>query len=268
MKSAIRSLLQRVSPGGFQLATSIKNRKLFAECFRDFELEVKRVLYGVKKPKVLHGPFEGMEYLDETVWGSITPRWIGSYECELHEILESLPTDRYENIIDVGCAEGFYAVGLLRKFPKANLLAYDVDLISRRQCGKLAALNGVGNRISIQPYCDQPALQKCCARGSLIVCDIEGSELTLLDPLLAPAIKGADMLVEIHDEEQPVIEETLINRFSETHEVQIRRETSREDWIFHNKQFLEILDESTLLRALDEGRPRKQSWLWLKAIGC
>jgi hypothetical protein len=39
------------------------------------------------------------------------PKIIGSYECELHPAIEEIIVNNYAEVWDVGCAEGYYAVG-------------------------------------------------------------------------------------------------------------------------------------------------------------
>ena len=209
-----------------------------------------------------------MRYLDETVWGSITPRWLGAYECELHDVIFGFADGAYSHIIDVGCAEGYYAVGLLLKFPEARLLAFDLDGISRRQCEKLAALNGVSERISVGCLCDHQTLQERCQPGSLVVCDIEGAEMELLDPDKVSALRNADILVEVHDTDEPAIENALKRRFEPSHEIQAIYASDRMDWIAQHGKYVEVLGQSSALESVDESRGSPQSWLWMKAIEC
>ena len=42
--------------------------------------------------------------------GALIPRLLGTYECELHPHLAALSAEGLDCVIDVGCAEGYYAV--------------------------------------------------------------------------------------------------------------------------------------------------------------
>jgi predicted O-methyltransferase YrrM len=88
-----------------------------------------------------------MAYLDETVWGPITPKWLGCYELELHDIVETAIACRYDRVIDVGCAEGYYAVGFAWRMPETEVITFDIDPIARRQTRRLAAMAGVSTTI-------------------------------------------------------------------------------------------------------------------------
>ena len=60
--------------------------------------------------KVIHGPFEGLQYPDARSSGSsLLPKLIGSYEHELHEIINDALGQSYTDLVDIGCAEGYYA---------------------------------------------------------------------------------------------------------------------------------------------------------------
>src|SRR5687767_8100107 len=60
--------------------------------------------------RIWNGPFKGMEYVDAQTEGALIPRLLGTYECELHPHLERLAGEGLDCVIDVGCAEGYYAV--------------------------------------------------------------------------------------------------------------------------------------------------------------
>ncbi len=64
------------------------------------------------------GPFAGMAYLHRSLDGPLPPRLLGCYEAELHGALERILGTRYDTVVDIGCAEGYYAVGLALKMPR------------------------------------------------------------------------------------------------------------------------------------------------------
>jgi protein-L-isoaspartate O-methyltransferase len=60
-----------------------------------------------------------MAYVEDATEGALAPRLIGTYEDELHpHLAEALAADP-EVILDIGCAEGYYAAGLARLAPGA-----------------------------------------------------------------------------------------------------------------------------------------------------
>lgn len=211
---------------------------------------------------VLNGPFRGMRYLNESVWGSITPKWIGSYEHELWPVISKILARSYRRIIDVGCAEGYYAVGLARAFPEADVFAYDLDPVSRAQATRLWELNGKPGAFHLERWCDHEALNEKSGPESLIVCDIEGGEMKLLDPARCATLAETDVLVEVHQTGKAGVKENaaiLEARFCETHRI-VQVWTTTEIPPLEN---VDALDEEALLKACQEGRPYPQVWLWM-----
>jgi len=123
------------------------------------------------------GPFRGMVYPRLEACGSVlVPKLLGSYEEELHDTLETCFRTGYSDVVDIGCAEGYYAVGCAMRLPKARVHAFDLDGRARELCAELAAANGVAQRVSISGICTPQALRTLETHGrTLIVCDCEGA---------------------------------------------------------------------------------------------
>ena len=96
------------------------------------------------------GPFKGMAYVASASEGGIAPRLLGVYETVLHDVFLSAPAQGYDAVLNVGCAEGYYAVGCARLLPNATVLAWDIDPVAREKCLDLARLNGVEARINLR----------------------------------------------------------------------------------------------------------------------
>ena len=214
-------------------------------------------------PRVLNGPFAGMLYLNESVWGSITPRWIGSYESCLWHAVREIISKRYSCIIDVGCAEGYYAVGLCRAVPQAAVYAHDMDPYSLAQAERLWKLNGCPGTLQTGRRLDARQLNRLGQPGSLLICDIEGGEMDLLDPFACAALLKMDLLIEVHrlgDKDATTNAAILRQRFAPTHDISSFDDTQR----VRQLAGVSALDQATLDRAISEGRPYAQVWLWVK----
>ncbi len=217
--------------------------------------------------RIASGPFKGLVYLDEPVVGPITPKWLGSYEHELAAIVEKIIATDYATIIDAGCAEGYYAVGLARRMPRASVMAYDIDYGSRRQTRRLARLNGVGGQVRVRSRCSHAGIARRAAGRALVICDIEGCERALLDPVACDALRRADILVEAHEGIWlPPTSDLLKSRFNGTHCIEEITSTDREGWIDAVLQSRALQATREELRAAtDEHRDKGQKWLWMTA---
>jgi hypothetical protein len=58
-----------------------------------------------------------MAYIPQAVGSALIPKLLGCYEAELHGVIACALNTTYDTIIDIGCAEGYYAVGLALHFP-------------------------------------------------------------------------------------------------------------------------------------------------------
>ena len=170
---------------------------------------------------VQNGLFKGMKYIKRSSGSALLPKILGSYEEPIQGwIKEVIEDKKYENILDIGCAEGYYACGFAMKMPDTKITAYDIDEMARRNSTELKELNGFQN-IEIKAECTHEELNQKSKKNTLVFCDIEGFEKILLDPIKVPNLKHADLLIESHDCFVPNITEELIERFYLTHTVRI-----------------------------------------------
>lgn len=100
---------------------------------------------------VLSGPFKGMKYGSVISQCSLHyPKLLGTYESELHPWIQQVSDCSYEVVVDVGAAEGYYAVGFARLMPAAKVIAYELDPGARKQLSKLASLNDLSRQVEIR----------------------------------------------------------------------------------------------------------------------
>ena len=166
IKDFVKKVLRRWVPGLLFAVRAAKMRRFFKYKFLQHQKDTKSQLFGKSDPYILSGPFAGLRYLNETVWGSIEPKWLGTYERELHSIVDEIVRTGYETVIDVGSAEGYYSVGLGRKLPFAAIYSYDIDPWARAQQRRLARMNGVQN-LRVRKYCNAAELEVAHCRPHL-----------------------------------------------------------------------------------------------------
>jgi len=171
---------------------------------------------------VQSGPFAGMEYLHPGDISAVLPKLLGSYEAELHDaIRDVIAAGHVRSIVNIGCGEGYYAVGFARTLPQVHIVAFDSDPRARQLCQELAQKNCVADRITVEGECSINRLRELAGTGVLVFCDCEGAEKQLLDPVQAPSLRQSRIIVEMHDCYDSTISQELIGRFSPTHRISI-----------------------------------------------
>jgi len=246
--------LQRLLPGAY---TSLQ------ETWTKYQIKRVNKLLGARcGGRVQQGPFAGMLYIDEATCSTLAPKLIGSYEAELHSAITEILSTNYSTIIDVGCAEGYYAVGLALGLPHAKVYAFDVDDHARRLCRKMAELNSVDQRVIVEAECTHTRLRELIDERTLIVCDCEGCEFELLRPESVAELSKADLLVELHDFIDPRIKNALTSRFDPTHEIVI---IETQDRVEADYKALNGFSRQSQRFALAELRGAKMEWAFMRS---
>ncbi len=169
---------------------------------------------------ILNGPFKGIRYpsIDITEL-TLTPKITGSYEMQLVPLINQIAKIPYNNILDIGCAEGYYAVGFAKLFPQCTVHCYDINEVDLKFCRQMAKLNNLSN-LTFNNLCSPETLINFnYGKNSLIFCDCEGYELDLFTDKVIQSLNQTDVLIELHDVINPIISETIMKRFSITHDV-------------------------------------------------
>ena len=222
---------------------------------------VERKLLSELGEIVLGGPFVGMAYTRlVTSGGCIVPKLLGCYEQELHPVIKSILEHKFDAIINIGCAEGYYAIGMARAMPTTIVYAYDIDEISRHRCGGLAEKNDVANRVRIGQTVSPEDFSAYKGQRVLVICDIEGGEFALLDPIKSQALLEFDMLVELHPGSVGTVD-SFTGRFSATHDVEIFQPGERNPEEFPELASLSLLDKLLVMYERFDATP----WVYLEA---
>lgn len=211
---------------------------------------------------VLAGIFEGLRLPVDASWAGMSAYLAGTYEEELVPSLRRLIAASPSLVIDVGCAEGYYAIGLARLLPETPIHAYDIDPYARRVCRRARDLNAADN-VTIHGRIKPSDLERRLCPGALVICDCEGYEVELLDLSAVPGLAAASLIVETHDFVDPTISATLGERFAATHHV----ETVSAQVRCPEVPQLAHLNPQARAAAIDEGRPNEpwpMRWLILE----
>jgi hypothetical protein len=219
--------------------------------------------------EVLTGPFQGMKlHLSPVSSRHLLGYLLGTQELELHPIIEAVIQSGYRSVINVGVADGYYAIGLARRMPATHVIGFEGLPEHHEPFWRTARTNGVADRITMHGFCDIADLQKALAETnsrSLVLCDIEGGEKVLLDNEKIPELNHADILVETHDGLVAGCSKTLLQRFSETHDITSIYARPRAARDFPAKKLPVIAKwlPRTAVELMNERRTGVQEWLFM-----
>ncbi|MGC8542252.1 MAG: hypothetical protein ACP5QA_16730 [Phycisphaerae bacterium] len=143
--------------------------------------------------RVYAGPFAGMRHPGRSIGSVLIPKLVGIYERELWEHIEAACASSPDLVIDIGAAEGYYAVGLSLKCPAVPVIAFEMTDSGRDCLREMVMANGVGGNVRILGKCEPEDLRKAIsgAAAPFVVCDVEGYEDRLLDLALVPSLAKA-----------------------------------------------------------------------------
>ena len=182
---------------------------------------LSRQLSNTIGTRVWGGPFKGMQLTQPVLTDLYGPLLLGCYEQELHPAFERAIAQPYRQILNIGSNYGYYATGLALRMPQVMVHAFDIEPEAQQWTVEMATVNNVQNRVRVAGEFHGEDFATYADNETLVLMDIEGAEKTLLDPALYPALQKMDVIVELHDVNDPSISKLLASRFAATHDVEI-----------------------------------------------
>jgi hypothetical protein len=172
-----------------------------------------------RSTRVVAGPLAGLRLLNDAYADidAMPAKILGTYELELADVVSRVIARGTRLFVDIGCADGYYAVGLAVAQPTMLVEAYDIAPSARRLCRRTAVLNGCEQRVVVRGRFSAARLEALDMEDALLLCDIEGAERRLFDRTLVRLLARTDVLIEVHESVVPGAREHLVALFSATH---------------------------------------------------
>lgn len=154
--------------------------------------------------EVKYGPFRGLKLSKATWWGT-TDRagmLLGLYEQEVLSALANVPARYRRSFIELGAADGYYAVGVLVNDLFEHSYCFEISERGQQAIAANAALNGLSSRIQIHGIAEadfHTALPESAIENSVLLIDIEGAEFDILTAKTFERFANSVIIVELHD---------------------------------------------------------------------
>lgn len=146
--------------------------------------------------------------------------YLGRYETEILDWIEAAVTSRPRHVIDIGAADGYYAVGFKHALPQSEITAFELSREARKTASLTAARNGCN--IDLRGSANARQILKLPAEHAFVLCDCEGAEVDILTPEVVHHLRSATVVVELHDGIRIDATGIITRRFAATHDIELR----------------------------------------------
>ena len=210
---------------------------------------------------VQYGIFKNLKMNHEISWGrgDIASKIYGFYENKIQQKLKDINNPI---LIDIGAADGFFAIGSLKSKICEFCYAFEETKKSRENLSKTAKINNVQNKLSIIGKVTKDNFftllpSKINFSEVTILCDIEGGEFDFFSDEILATIRCSNIIIEIHKNHNKNLEIDLLERVKKYFDVSI---------IIDNDKNFESVSELHALNDIDrnlicsEGRSYIGKW--------
>ena len=225
--------------------------------------DITSIVFEATNGVVVDGPFKGMKLLQQGAWGDGHPaaKVLALYESELYPYVEDAISQSPDVVLNIGCAEGFYGIGLaIRTGVKTVLIDPWADVLN------IARANAKANSVNNVLFSTDSSIEAFRSftnkyQKPFIVMDCEGGELGYLNLDLFPELNQSIILVESHDCVTPGITDELISRFSNSHNITVISQGAKNP---HKPEHImkQFGDLDKMLLCCEE-RPSTMYWLYM-----
>ena len=217
--------------------------------------------------KILNGPFKGLHFnVGHTGASSNFAKILGSYESELHTIINRTLQNNYQNLINIGSDDGYYAVGYAVKKPGLNIFAFDSNKKAWPELKANAEANGVAERIlQAGLFTSRELYRFTDGQRNLFIVDCEGAEKEIFNEDNIGGLLNADLIIELHLHLHPELEKYFKNLFEDTHFVAVI--DSIPDYLKATRNNYSELDKArfSLKKYITSERDLFMQWLFLES---
>jgi len=162
--------------------------------------EVHEICNGVVK----YGPFRGLK-LDKKVWwgqSDLGSQLLGLYEKEILDFFDMIEPGKFSSFVDLGAADGYYAVGALHTGKFLRSVCYEVSFEGQSAIKRNWKSNGAPGELLVRGEANSKTLlddQITFGDDTLVLIDIEGGEFDILTDDVLKHLRSCEIIVEIHN---------------------------------------------------------------------
>lgn len=227
---------------------------------------VSRRLFARNGGEVRYGPFKGLRLSTgaHTSAGNLGAKTCGLYEDGV--IAEIMVLGPYDDVVNFGAGDGYFSLGVLVAGIAKRSICFELDPTGREVVARNAEINGLSDRVLIHGAADDTTGATLAQAGfdpnrALVLCDIDGAEFPVLTEKLLGDLRGATLIIELHDKlitGGETLRQELIDRLPEGAQTRILK-SAPPNW----RDIPEIEEMTDYDRALASTDGRKLLGEWL-----
>ena len=190
---------------------------------------------------IAYGPFAGTRLSTMSHWSAADRggMLLGIYEQEVLAELERLSQGR-DVLIDVGAADGYYAIGSLVAGLFEQAVCFEIDPNGQDMIRSQAEVNGIAECLTVLGIAGGDFVQELRRRLSVslsqcvVLMDIEGGEFSLLTESVLANLSDTPLIIELHDflEGSSEDEANLLARIGRYYEYRLVEQGARNPNLF------------------------------------
>ena len=220
--------------------------------------------------KILYGPYAGTKILSSYGWSNtdFSPKYLGTYESHIqNKIINLVKKKKFSYFIDLGAAEGYHIISLLKKKIFKKGIAFELNKKSREILKKNYQINNLHSKIQIYGEANfltlSNILKDINPRNLFFLVDIEGKEYFLFDDCFCKKFSQSTFIIEEHPFNVPNKNKikSFMKKIKKYHNVEILNDVSKNPFNF---RILDKFSDDEKYLMMSEGRPKSMRWLVLK----
>ena len=224
----------------------------------------------VTNNKILYGPYAGTKIINSYGWSNVdfSPKYLGSYELQIqNKILDLIKKKKFDCFIDLGAAEGYHIISLLKKKFFKKGFAFETSKKSREILKKNAKVNNISKKINIYGNANFLSLLGILKdfeqKKLFFLVDIEGNEYDLFSNHFCKKFSKSTFIIEEHPFNMSNKKKikNFFQNIKKYYKIEILHDISKNPFNF---RILEKFSDDEKYLMMSEGRPQSMRWLVLQ----
>ena len=240
-------------------STSIEREQWRKETIRERQERISLEVFDLLGGTVKYGPFTGLKLDKNTWWGKLDlgSQCLGLYEKEILDQIDLIDPNKYKTFIDIGAADGYYAVGMLTSKRAKKTICFEQEKKGRETILSKWENNGSTGELIIFGEANTKSLSDINPndlKNSIALIDIEGGEFDFLNFDTLKVLSSCLIFIEIHNwvDNFPKKYASFLKDASKFFNIEIINHTDRRT--IHLQELRDFTDDNRLLLT-SERRP-------------